>query len=270
MSEKDLQSLTEHTRLSNKRILLAEDIKMNQYIAKRILESWGCDVTIANNGKEAVNLLTENYFDCILMDVQMPELDGVSATEMIRKLPDSQKSSIPIIALTANTLDSDKNRYMKAGMNACISKPINEEKLLAVITKNILSSQKEKENVPEKKTNQQNSSVEKLYDLSMVVSVSGGNHDFIKKMIALFIETVPQNIYELKTSAEAGNWDQVGKIAHKLKSTIDSMGIKSIHQDIRSIEAGAKQKTNLENISTLVEKVKLVIDHTIQQLQTEL
>ncbi len=84
---------------------------------------------------------------------------------------------------------------------------------------------------------------EKLYDLSMVQSVSGGDEGFIKKMVALFIETVPQNIQELSNAADAENWDQVGKTAHKLKSTVDSMGIKAIRQEIRTVEANARKQT---------------------------
>src|SRR5579863_10065666 len=129
MVEKGVNTFNHYRELRRKKILLAEDVKLNQYIAQRILESWGCEVTIANDGREAFELLQQNFFDCILMDVQMPEMDGVAATELIRKLQDQQKSSIQIIALTANALASDKEKYTKAGMNACIAKPINEEKL---------------------------------------------------------------------------------------------------------------------------------------------
>ncbi|MBS1947287.1 MAG: Hpt domain-containing protein [Bacteroidetes bacterium] len=155
-------------------------------------------------------------------------------------------------------------------MKCALSKPIDEEKPLTVTTKKISSDGANNEAVPNEKSNGQHVSTEKLYDLSMVRSVSGGNQDFIKKMIGLFIETVPQNISELEKSSGSENWEQVGKIAHKLKSTIDSMGIKSIHQDIRSIENSAKQKINLEAIPALVGNVKSVIDKTIQQLQDEL
>ncbi|HLK28155.1 MAG TPA: response regulator [Puia sp.] len=270
MCENAINTVIDNNGLEQKRILLAEDVKLNQYIAQRILESWGCEVTIANDGKEAVRLLQQNSFDCILMDVQMPELDGIAATELIRKLPDQKKSTIPIIALTANALAGDKEKYTIAGMNDCLAKPIDEEKLFSVISKNLsqkfYSTQEKSEDNIETQTIPQ----EKLYDLSMVLSVSGGNKEFIKKMIALFIETVPQNVVELKKSAESENWEQVAKIAHKLKSTIDSMGIKSLHQNIRSVESNAKQKTNLGGIHPTIQKIESVIDNCILQLQSEL
>ena len=111
---------------------------------------------------------------------------------------------------------------------------------------------------------------EKLYDLSMVQSVSGGDEGFIKKMVALFIETVPQNLQELSNATDAENWDQVGKTAHKLKSTVDSMGIKSIRQEIRTVEANAKQRQSLQEVPPLVEKIASVIHECISQLQAEI
>ena len=110
----------------------------------------------------------------------------------------------------------------------------------------------------------------KLYDLSMVQSVSGGDEGFIKKMVALFIETVPQNVNDLKKALQEENWDQVGKTAHKLKSTVDSMGIKSIRQEIRTVEANSKQKQSLEEIPALVATIDAVIGDCIGQLRAEI
>ena len=110
----------------------------------------------------------------------------------------------------------------------------------------------------------------RLYDLTMVESVSGGDEAFIKKMVALFIETVPQNIQDLKNAMEGANWEQVAKTAHKLKSTIDSMGIKSIHQEIRTVEAKAKALDSVETIPALVATIDSVIKECIGQLQVEI
>jgi HPt (histidine-containing phosphotransfer) domain-containing protein len=89
-------------------------------------------------------------------------------------------------------------------------------------------------------------------------------------MVALFIETVPQNVNDLKKALQEENWDQVGKTAHKLKSTVDSMGIKSIRQEIRTVEANAKQKESLEGIPGLVATIDAVIAECIGQLQAEI
>jgi HPt (histidine-containing phosphotransfer) domain-containing protein len=110
---------------------------------------------------------------------------------------------------------------------------------------------------------------EKLYDLTMVHSVSGGDETFIKKMVALFIETVPPNVADLSTATKTENWDQVAKLAHKLKSTVDSMGIRSLKTEIRAVEANAKQKVSLEEIPALVQKIETVIGNCVAQLKVD-
>jgi HPt (histidine-containing phosphotransfer) domain-containing protein len=165
-------------------------------------------------------------------------------------------------------------------MNDYLAKPFDEVKLFKVISRNLRSPDPLK-TTPEKPKNgssinektgidMQQIEEGKLYDLTMVQSVSGGDEGFIKKMVALFIETVPQNVQELNKGLEAENWDQVGKMAHKLKSTVDSMGIHSIRQDIRTVESNAKHKESLDQIPQLVKRIETVIDRCIGQLQAEI
>ncbi len=111
---------------------------------------------------------------------------------------------------------------------------------------------------------------DKLYDLAMVESISGGDAYFIKKMVDLFIETVPQDVTELDNGMRSENWEQVSKMAHKLKSTIDSMGIRSIKEEIRFVEINAKQLEALGEMPVMVEKIKTVIDGCISQLQKDI
>jgi HPt (histidine-containing phosphotransfer) domain-containing protein len=110
---------------------------------------------------------------------------------------------------------------------------------------------------------------EKLYDLSMISSISGGDAAFMKKMILLFNETVPANVRELVEATKTGNWAQVSKMAHKLKSTIDSMGIRSIHDEIRQVEHDARELENLGSLPSLVQQVNTVIQRCVQQLLAE-
>jgi CheY-like chemotaxis protein len=259
------------SELRSKKILLAEDVELNQYLAKHFLEARGLRVWIAGNGLEALSLLSKDSFDCILMDIQMPEMDGIQTAKKIRDLQDPFKSSIPIIALTANVHTEDIEKYKEAGMNDFLAKPFDESGLLLVILKN----QKGTQNFPQKNICAEQGpkntrDMSKLYDLSIVQSVSGGDKAFIRKMILLFIETVPQNLTELSVALRTENWEQVGKMAHKLKSTVDSMGIKSIHGDIRAVETNAKQQKDLHEIPFKVEKIVSVIDLCIEQLMQEI
>ncbi len=240
--QNEIQRVIDYHSLGHKKILLAEDVAFNQYIAKQMLESWGFDVMIANNGIEVLDILQKNNFDCILMDIQMPEMGGIEASERIRKMDDKAKANVPIIAVTANALKGDSEKYFAAGMSDYLPKPFEEAQLFNVIEKNLSGdkncNKEEKNNNPSKQNNKQNQAVAKLYDLTMIRSVSGGDESFIKKMVALFTETVPQNVSELKVACENENWEQVSKLAHKLKSTVDSMGIISLKTIIRSVESG--------------------------------
>jgi HPt (histidine-containing phosphotransfer) domain-containing protein len=107
-----------------------------------------------------------------------------------------------------------------------------------------------------------------LYDLSMIQTMSGGDEAFMAKMIRLFIDTVPQNVKELLAATNTQNWEQVSKLAHKLKSTVDSMGIKCIRDDIRQVESDAKENKNLHSIPSTVQKIDSVIHDCVEQLRT--
>ena len=126
---------TDKSIFNFKKILMAEDVIVNQFLARVILESGGFKVDIANNGVEALDLFEKNDYDLILMDIQMPEMDGVTTTAKIRQLQDEKKANIPIIALTANALVGNEKEYYDAGMNACLTKPFTQEKLFEVLTK---------------------------------------------------------------------------------------------------------------------------------------
>jgi hypothetical protein len=307
MQENEIGQEIDYKSLGHRKVLVAEDVELNQYLARHILESWDFEVVIANNGREAIEALGETSFDCILMDVQMPEMDGMEATHHIRSMPDPVKARIPIIALTANALKGDSEKYLAAGMTDYLAKPFDEERLFRVISRNLSptdtpvstsaspatgsvssaptaahrpaatsghagsaapSSVTSKIDIPLINTTTM-SADSRLYDLTMVQSVSGGDEGFIKKMVALFIDTVPQNVQDLKKALQEENWEQVGKTAHKLKSTIDSMGIKSIRREIREVEANAKQLESLQTIPSLVTTIDMVIKECIGQLQTE-
>ncbi|MCA9426252.1 MAG: response regulator [Candidatus Omnitrophica bacterium] len=110
-------------------ILLAEDNKINQKVAVRMLEKLGCKVDVAGNGVEALEMVQQFNYDLILMDCQMPELDGYQATAEIRRLPDKRISGIPIVAMTANAMEGDREKCLSAGMDDYLSKPVNADDL---------------------------------------------------------------------------------------------------------------------------------------------
>ncbi|MDR0869827.1 MAG: response regulator [Planctomycetaceae bacterium] len=140
MQQRDIKIEEIKTDLRGKKVLLAEDNKINQMVAKELLTLLGIETTVANNGREAVDLVKREHFDLILMDVQMPEIDGLEAAKQIRALagkgfPSSSNSRIPILAMTANAMDTDYHKSLEAGMNDHLTKPINPAKLRLALEK---------------------------------------------------------------------------------------------------------------------------------------
>ncbi|MBL7750242.1 MAG: response regulator, partial [Chitinophagaceae bacterium] len=120
--------------LRNCRILLVDDVEMNRMVASAVLSDYGVNITEAENGADAIRLLREQPFDLVLMDLQMPVMDGLNATFQIRN---ELKLTIPVIALTASAMRRDNERCFQVGMNDYVTKPFNEEELVGVIQKNL-------------------------------------------------------------------------------------------------------------------------------------
>jgi CheY-like chemotaxis protein len=115
------------------RILLAEDNRVNQIFAKRLLEKQGYNLTVANNGREVLHLLSQDSFDLVLMDIQMPEMDGFEASAAIRAKETGSNKHIPIVAMTAHAMKEDRDKCIAAGMDDYVSKPIDPDALAAAI-----------------------------------------------------------------------------------------------------------------------------------------
>lgn len=254
--------------IGKKTILIAEDVELNQYLAKHILESWQFSTDIANNGKEAVEKVKQNNYDLILMDIQMPEMDGIAATKAIRKLTDATKANIPIIALTAHALKGDDQLYIAAGMNDYVTKPYTEEKLYKTISKYLQSNIKE---VSDNKTESSNSSEvsDKLYNLSMVNVIGRNNPEFAAKMVKLFLDNIPIELQKLTTAVKENDIKTVNFIAHKMKSTIDSMGIEKIRTSIRALEMKEEIIIDESVIELHLEKITTVLHKAIEQMKAD-
>lgn len=264
--------MSKYNGLIGRKILVVEDVELNQYLARHIMESWGCMVEIAENGKIAVDSISQQDYDLVLMDIQMPVMDGMEATKRIRKMTDHYKSTIPIIALTANALKSECETYLSIGMNDWLAKPFEEPALYKKIITNIIKKELAVNSDPApvmEAVREAQPAEMKLYNLAMVESISGGDKEFIQRMLNLFLETVPGTLNEIRNSTDKGDWLMLSKQAHKLKSTIDSMGIVELKNDIRAIETGAKDGMDPETLKALVNKVISVMGLVRDQVKTE-
>jgi len=265
-------------QLGKLRVLLAEDNEVNQLLASSILTYGGLETRTATTGNEVLALLNKEDFDVILMDIQMPEKSGLEATLEIRALDNVIKKNIPIIALTANALKGEEKKYREVGMDDYLTKPFKEKELFEVISrvinnKGLFGRQLYVANLNQltttliNKAEMENDGL--LYDMNSLNEVSRGNADFLLTLTKIFLNTIPKNSCEMVEAAEQKNWDKVSALAHKLKSTIDTMNIKTIKQEIRAIEINAKNKADLPTVCRHVHKVNVVIEKTASQLRQQ-
>jgi CheY-like chemotaxis protein len=250
-----------------KKVLVVEDMEMNQLLMKKIIESWGIEVSVVPNGVQALERVQQENYDLILMDIQMPEMDGVEATRRIRQMRDVGKATTPIVAVTANMLKGDSERYLAAGMNDYIAKPIEEKKLFSILYKNFCPGKKNggineaNEYVPDPDN--------ALYDLTLVKAISGGDESFVKSMVLLFLETVPCILDQMQVACLSKDWELTSRLAHKLKSTIDSMNIYQLQDLIRKIESDGKKKENIDHLPAAIRLLQKGMNDCIKQVRSD-
>lgn len=251
--------------LADIKVLIVEDNDVNQLVLKRILQSHHIENEIVQNGLEAIEILLCKNFDVILMDIQLPQKNGIETTIEIRNLPNEGLKHIPIIALTANGLKGEEEKYKAAGMNGFLMKPFNEAELINILHTIVI----DKSNSFNTKHTLNQISSNKLYNLSQVYELVQNNEEFVISLVQIFIDTIPAISEELVAETDNQDWDKVSKLAHKLKSTIDTMQIASIKEDVRFIELNGRNETETDKIPPLSKKIKLVIEEVTLQLKEE-
>jgi CheY-like chemotaxis protein len=242
---------------------VVEDNQLNQFLATTILEGKGILVETAGNGLEAIEYLKKQSFDLILMDIQMPYMGGIEASEKIRS---EMKISIPIIALTAKALSGDEERYQQAGMNDFLSKPFEPEHLVSKIIKNL---ELDVNLIEDKKTIFNKNKIKVKYNLDKIKEVASGNDEFIQKMISIFVKNTPNLVQNMHVGLQMGDYDQVYSMAHQLKPSIDLLEILDITQIIRNIEDCSRNRMDLDSLSDKIDQVDEVLMEVVKQLKSE-
>lgn len=244
------QSLVEQRKKF--RILLAEDNLINQKVAIRTLTSFGYNVDAVVNGEQAVSEHKSKNYDLILMDIQMPEVDGYTATKMIRKL-ESPLNSVPIIALTAHALLGDKEKCLIAGMNDYIPKPVVAKEIIQILDK-YLGIHKNKPQ-GEKKVIDKSSD---LFDFDRLNQISLGDKEFEKDLLSDYFKDVEIKLETLKEFISQRNLRKIQELAHTLKGSSYSVGAKAIGDEALGIELSAKSM-DIESVEDRLLKLTKVI-----------
>ncbi len=214
-------------------ILLAEDNPINQKLAVHLLEKHGHRITLANNGLEALDVLAREEVDLVLMDMQMPEMDGIETTLRIREREKTGNEHIPIIAMTANVMQEDRQRCLEAGMDGYVSKPINSEALFAAISGVCLTSP-----LAPTASAEAEQSREPAFDYAR--ALAGADQEIIAIIGADFLQQAPAYLTALDTAIAAADCNTVARLAHTLKGLLGNFAAKPAMEAARAIEQASR------------------------------
>jgi CheY-like chemotaxis protein/two-component sensor histidine kinase len=260
----------------NLRVLLAEDSPINQEIARENLTSFGCHVDVAGNGREALAAFDSNDYDVIVMDCQMPEMDGFEATRQIRKRQARNEPSgrVPIIALTAYASIKDRERCLAAGMDDCLTKPFETENLYRLIDRWTQQSPRIAGPArPPQIAALKSAGPEVALDAKVMGSlrrVSGAKgQSLLEKMGRLYLESMPKALADLESAIERPAPYTVNSIAHRLKSVAGNIGAKELATLFNDLEEKASTLQPGEANAAL-RKIKIEFERTAIALQLEM
>lgn len=262
------------------KILVVEDNLLSRKLLGFMFKHWGYRFDECSNGKLAIENIRLHKYDLILMDIQMPEMNGHETTGYIRK---NLKLGLPIIAMTSHSNPEEREKCLLSGMNDYIAKPINEEELYNLVTNYlfttvVLNREKTvKGTVQADKKNDIKTSLQiqngidhspKIVNLDYLIEISKGDSKFVNEMIKIFLTENPDEIKALEKCIEEKNFEAIKIIVSKLRSTIPFLGLdKIIEKEVTEVETLATDKVDIGKIKTLFSKIKKVCEMSCIELQ---
>ncbi len=226
------------------KVLLVEDNEINMQVARELLEVHGLTVVCAHNGMEALHALEGETFDLVLMDVQMPELDGYQATRRIREEPHLAK--LPVIALTAHAMESEREKCLAAGMDGYLAKPIDPDKLIETLNQWIDTADPAmpRRDEPASESSEAATSARRLPGLDIATGLRSvsGNKDLYLRLLQTFLHDHANAAAEIGEDIAAGNMEQAMLTAHTLKSVAGSLGADALSVAAKELESRLRNK----------------------------
>ncbi|HEY9178737.1 MAG TPA: tetratricopeptide repeat protein [Flavipsychrobacter sp.] len=259
--------------LAKLKLLLAEDNEFNRMVAEDTLKELlpGIYIDVAVNGKEAVEKAASGIYDIVLMDIQMPVMDGVEATRNIRTTLPSPAKDVHIIAMTANVLQEDVQKYFDTGMNAYISKPFQPDELLLKMASLTESTGADTAPLPEQAIQPEQPQFkplpERVTDMQFLKQFTGGNPEKMSKYKNMFLENGPRLLAKIEEGLQTGDYGAVKIAAHSMKPQFSYMGVKEEVSHIFLIEQTAGEQAHYERLPALVEQLKRVCEKAFEELR---
>ncbi|TFF34732.1 PAS domain S-box protein [Mucilaginibacter psychrotolerans] len=239
--------------LRKKKVLVTDDNDLNRLIASIILQNHGATVLTAENGMVALKIIEDEQPDIILMDVQMPILNGFETTKQLRQ----SNISIPVIALTAAAIKGEREKCIAAGMNDYITKPFKEEEFLKIINKWLSVSQEAE------------TPAEPLYNLSRIKEISRGNEVFVERMVDIFCTQTPGLVADMDIAYRENDLARMASIAHQLKPSVENLEIKLLQHVIKTIEDIGKQKQDDTGLDKLLKEARELTETVVKLMKQE-
>ena len=260
----EIEVMKLNSEIKKIKVLVAEDVPLNQLLMKTILEEFGFECDIAENGKIAIEKLKVNVYDVILMDLQMPEMNGFEATEYIRN---RLQMKIPVIALTADVTTVDLAKCTVVGMNDYIAKPVDERQLyhkIVNLVKQSLSS-------GEQNIEDDYGKIKGKYtDLVYLMQRTKSNPALMMEMISLYLEQTPPLVDAMKQSMKNKDWNALYSAVHKMIPSFSIMGINPDFENMaKKVQEFASTQQQVEGISELVLQLENVCTQACKELEME-
>jgi len=263
-AESDTEVAELDTEIKNIKVLVVEDIALNQLLMKTLLDDFGFERDIAANGKIAIEKLQTKSYDIILMDLQMPEMNGFEATDYIRN---KLNSKIPIIALTADVTTVDLAKCKAVGMNDYIAKPVDERllytKIVTLVKKPVLT-------IVATETEKNESKKLKCIDLDYLNHRTKSNPALMMEMISLYLEQTPPLINSMKQSLQNKDWKSLHAAVHKMIPSFSIMGM-SEHFEMmaKKVQEYASTQLEMDGMPDLVLQLEKACTQACQELEEE-
>jgi CheY-like chemotaxis protein len=253
------------TDLKNSKVLVVEDVELNQLLMRTLLDDFGFECDIADHGKMAIEKLESNTYDIILMDLQMPIMNGFQATDYIRN---TMKSSIPIIALTADVTATDIQKYRAVGMNDYVAKPIDDRKLYNKMV-SILKTERE---ISQTKTvENENDHIGQYVDMTYLHQITKSDPKIMAEIIQVYLKQTPPIINTMRECLIDKDWKRLQAAVHKMIPSFAIMGLgEEVAIKAKKIQEQAHLLEKSSEINFLVEELAHHCTEACNQLEVEL
>lgn len=275
LNEDDIQTPIDDDK-KNIRVLVAEDNIISSHLIESILKKRGCEISLATNGEDAVELYKTKHFDLILMDVLMPITDGFSATRKIKELEKELNRNTPIIALTAHAIDGFKELCLEAGMNGYLSKPVRMNDIYEILNKIQLNKDKSMDSLTLQINNESDQANEFIIDFEKLIHRVEGDTQLISIIANYFIENYPQFISEIRNSINTNDRNELKMKAHTLNGMLLNLEIISARNELALLENEADKITQedalnyLSKIETGLKKAESFLKRHIPNRSTKI